>query len=104
MVYTVKDKEWKCYLYTGEVDLSDELCGFGTATHSRFKYESTWLNGKQHGIGMSLCMQGGALFLFNLQWCAQCKLFKVLSKNAKMVKYLASNQNIGQSKFTYFQF
>ena len=40
MVYAVKDKKWEFkdeydfdddLLYTGEVDLQDNLCGFGTA-------------------------------------------------------------------------
>ena len=36
MIYTVKEKEITLfrddkYLYTGELDLSDNLCGFGTA-------------------------------------------------------------------------
>ena len=66
MIYTVKDKEielkqsgrsvWDKYLYTGEVDLSDNLCGFGTAMRllgnknrkNGHKYEGTFFNGDKY--------------------------------------------------------
>ena len=55
------------HLYTGEVDLSDNPCGVGTAISDigirremGWKQEGTYLNGKEHGFGMSLCMQDGA--------------------------------------------
>ena len=60
MIYAVKDKEWKSltgveYLYTGEVDLNDNLCGFGTAITTKLKYphrhDGTFFNGKIHGFG-----------------------------------------------------
>ena len=67
MVHTVKDKKCEIdsfqFLYTGEVDLQDNLCGLGTAIDvddPNQKYEGTYLNGKRHGFGMSLCMQDGA--------------------------------------------
>ena len=62
MVYTVKDKDWKDvfdykYLYTGEVDLQDNPCGFGTAKEDDDPLciqEGTFFNGNPHGFGMSL--------------------------------------------------
>ena len=65
MVYTVKDINWKIWenvnsLYTGEVDLSDNPCGFGTLVFKNNKREGTWLNGKEHGLSMLLCMHNGA--------------------------------------------
>ena len=56
MLYTVKDKEYELYSkkfkYTGEVDLQDNLCGFGTAINEGGTYEGSFLNGVQHGFGM----------------------------------------------------
>ena len=66
MVHIVKDKNCKInglkYLYTGEVDLQDNVCGFGTAIDVDWpedKIEGTFLNGESHGLSMSLCMQDG---------------------------------------------
>ena len=44
-------------LYTGEVDLDNNLCGFGLSTlieEPNIKWEGTFFNGKHHGFGMSL--------------------------------------------------
>ena len=66
-MYIVKDKQlqWSDgsgnqYLYTGEVDLSDELCGSGSLVSiddPNNKYQGTFLNGDIHGFGKSICMQ-----------------------------------------------
>ena len=68
MLCTVKDKECKIYgqkyLYTGEADLQDNACGFGTAINADGKYEGSFLNDKAHGFGMSLYMHNRVLLIF----------------------------------------
>ena len=60
-----KDSQGYKYIYTGEVDLSDNMCGFGTATEkTNFEqYKGTFLDGKCHGFGMSFCIHDGS-YLF----------------------------------------
>ena len=66
--------EWKDiydyeYLYTGEVDLSGNPCGYGTAIevdNPEYKYRGTFFNGRFHGLGMSFHLQLGGLSMFIL--------------------------------------
>ena len=60
MINSVKGKEWRDiendpFYYTGEVDLSGNICGFGTAISAEYPYnpkcEGTFYNGKKHGFG-----------------------------------------------------
>ena len=68
MVHTVKDKQCRIdglqCLYTGEADLLDNPCGFGTAIHPDVTHEGTFLDGEQHGFGMLLCMQDRAFYIY----------------------------------------
>ena len=68
-----KDSQGYKYIYTGEVDLSDNLCGFGTLTNKRsadnvnaasVTFEGTFFNDKSHGFGKPLCMEDGPYLHF----------------------------------------
>ena len=53
MRWTDGDGE-QCF-YTGEVDVNDNVCGFGLATvveEPLRKWEGTFFNGRYHGLGM----------------------------------------------------
>ena len=86
MVNTVKCKHWEDtygeqYFYNGEVDLSDTVCGYGTAfsiDDPNVKYQGTFFNGKVYGIGMLLCMQDKDLFKILLQGYSQ--IVRVVTK------------------------
>ena len=55
------------FLYTGEVDLSGNECGFGTAipvNNPNTKFEATFFNGKKHGFGMKLFTGWSLIYIF----------------------------------------